>query len=173
MRVTENDMMLGRDWTGENLAGWWLSEKLDGVRGEWDGARLWTRGGRVLEVPPHLKLPQGVALSGEIYLGRGTFDIVNTAVRLNRLESPVRFVVFDSPGDGTFEERIARAQAVWSDLSPHRKVRSNYEALRELAGVQSGGGEGLVAVRPGSAWAQGRSAHLLKVVNARVGCLAA
>ena len=33
------------------LADYWVSEKYDGVRGYWDGAQLWTRGGERINAP--------------------------------------------------------------------------------------------------------------------------
>ena len=44
-------MMHGRDWHGEDLAGWYLSEKLHGCRAYWDGAVLWSRGDLAIGIP--------------------------------------------------------------------------------------------------------------------------
>jgi DNA ligase-1 len=169
----ENDMQHGRDWMGEDLAGWLLSEKLDGVRAEWDGARLWTRSGRELAVPSAWQLPAGVALSGEIYAGRATFDRVNTAVRLNRLDASLRFIAFDAPGGGTWTQRMSRARAVWSDCVEIITCRSTDHALELLAQVQAVGGEGLVAVHPAATWRKGRTGALLKVKTALAAAMAA
>src|SRR3546814_18852055 len=34
-----------------DLSAYWISEKFDGVRGYWDGHRLWTRGGTPVRAP--------------------------------------------------------------------------------------------------------------------------
>ena len=72
--MDETQMMHGRDWSGQDLAGWWLSEKLHGCRAYWDGSLMWSRGGCVVAVPKHWKtsLPQ-IALDGEIWAGYGQF----------------------------------------------------------------------------------------------------
>lgn len=43
------DFMLLNNYTNQDVSGWVMSEKLDGVRGYWDGTRLFTRGGVVLQ----------------------------------------------------------------------------------------------------------------------------
>ena len=39
------DLMLLENYKDQNVIGWVMSEKLDGVRGYWDGKQLFTRGG--------------------------------------------------------------------------------------------------------------------------------
>ena len=39
------DFMLLETYKNQNVTGWVMSEKLDGVRGYWDGKQLFTRGG--------------------------------------------------------------------------------------------------------------------------------
>ena len=45
-----------------------MSEKYDGVRAIWDGEKMTTRGGRVVEIPPSFvkKLPKA-KLDGELW----------------------------------------------------------------------------------------------------------
>ena len=37
--MNERQMTLGQDYAGEDLSGWFLSEKFDGCRAYWDGAQ--------------------------------------------------------------------------------------------------------------------------------------
>ncbi|HEY9541394.1 MAG TPA: DNA ligase, partial [Luteimonas sp.] len=87
---------------------YWVSEKLDGVRGRWDGHALWTRGGHRVHAPAWFT--EGwppVPMDGELWLGRGRFEDTSGTVRAGDANDPawrrMRFMVFDLPGDpGTF-----------------------------------------------------------------------
>ena len=92
--------------------GWWVSEKYDGLRGYWDGRKLWSRKGNAIAAPEYFlaELPQDIALDGELWMGRGKFEETIGAV-LSQVPDErwkrVRFMVFDAPGaKGTFEERV-------------------------------------------------------------------
>lgn len=64
--MDETGMMHGQDWRGEDLAGWYAAEKLDGCRAYWDGTTLWSRGGLAIKAPAEVLvgLPPGFALDG-------------------------------------------------------------------------------------------------------------
>ena len=44
-------VLLAKTWAGTDPAGWWLSEKLDGVRAVWDCRQLRTRTGQTIHAP--------------------------------------------------------------------------------------------------------------------------
>lgn len=62
--------MLGNEWNLDNdPAGWWMSEKYDGIRAYWDGKDFWSRSGRTMPVVPDSfkkGLPD-VGLDGELW----------------------------------------------------------------------------------------------------------
>ena len=39
------ELMLLQDWEGQEVSGWLMSEKMDGVRAYWDGKKLISRNG--------------------------------------------------------------------------------------------------------------------------------
>ena len=86
--------------------GWWASEKWDGIRALWDGEKMISRGSGLGKpkvytyVPEWFKniLPPGVALDGEIWIGRGYFQKTS---RLSTLK----------PGKSYTEEQINN---IWS-----------------------------------------------------------
>ncbi|MBS3779116.1 MAG: hypothetical protein KGY41_01840 [Desulfovermiculus sp.] len=46
------DLQQYKNYTGnEDISGWYMSEKLDGIRGYWDGENLLTRSGRTIHAP--------------------------------------------------------------------------------------------------------------------------
>ena len=96
---------------GVPLAEYWVSEKLDGVRGYWDGARLWTRGGEPIFAPAWFTAGwPALALDGELWAGRGQFAHAVSTVRQQQPDDAawrrMRFMVFDLPAHGgSFDQR--------------------------------------------------------------------
>ena len=88
--------------TGIDPAGWLVSEKLDGVRGLWDGGALVFRSGLPIAAPAWFthRLPSGVRLDGELWLARGQFEavsgVVRKAVPVDAEWRAVRYQLFDT-----------------------------------------------------------------------------
>lgn len=169
-------LLLAESWdNAADLSDWWMSEKLDGVRAYWDGKQFLSRQGNLYRAPEWFieGLPP-VPLDGELWIDRKKFQRTVSIVRRqdkNDLWNEVRFLAFDAPAAaGGFEERMAFLKdalagdaAKFARQHPHERCR-NLEALRaELARVEALGGEGLMLRQPGSKYAAGRSATLLKV----------
>jgi DNA ligase-1 len=162
-------MQHGRPWRGEDVRGWFATEKLDGGRGYWDGARMWSRSGRVIPIPQEWskRLPK-IALDGEIFAGRGNWETTVAAVVRNQWTPEVVFMVFDAPGiEGCWSKRIATAT---------RKLRCNFaaavpfETVHDLMHVslmfrrvRAERGEGLILRRPRIPYNTERTADVLKI----------
>lgn len=161
---------------GVNLDDYWVSEKFDGVRGYWDGAKLLTRGGERVNAPPWFTAgwPR-VALDGELWAGRGQFP---KAVSTARQQTPndeawrgMRFMVFDLPAHGgPFTERIvalngviSRIKQPWVQAVPQSKVAGHPVLLALLDKTVQDGGEGLMLHRGTSLYQGLRNDDLLKV----------
>ncbi len=169
-------VLLAERWDNvADLTGWWLSEKLDGVRAYWDGHQFLSRLGNRYHAPDWFTagLP-GVPLDGELWLDRKAFQRTVAVVRRQDktdLWKEVRFVVFDAPAQGgPFEERLAFCREVieknrppYAVAHPHEVCKGVAHLRAELARVEALGGEGLMLRKPGSAYVVGRSATLLKV----------
>ncbi len=173
------DVLLAKPWTGQDPAGWWMSEKLDGVRAVWNGTAFYSRNGNVFRAPEWFaKLMPNASLDGELFIGRGEFQSTVSIVRTQSEDkgwNRIRFHAFDLYPDkpkiaaATFEQRQkALAAIVAGHGSPLVHV---YQALCQGAahltafvdGVVAGGGEGAMLRAPGSLYEQRRSATLLKV----------
>lgn len=176
VKSTAPPLLLAHSWTGaEDVIGWWMSEKLDGVRAYWNGEAFVSRLGNVYAAPPWFtaQLPRQV-LDGELWGGRKRFQRTVSIVRRQdegREWEEIRFVVFDAPElAAPFEERLAQldtwlAPGVSPYASPLAQARCEDRAHldRELDRVEALGGEGLMLRRPGSRYEVGRSYSLLKV----------
>lgn len=161
---------------GTDLSAYWLSEKYDGVRGYWDGQRLLTRGGTVLQAPTWFTAGwPDQPMDGELWSGRGQFETTVSTVRQQTPDDKawrqVRFMVFDLPAHpGTFTERIAAYQALVNDIDQpwvvavaQERVASHAELGRRLDRIVRSGGEGLMLHRGDALYRASRSDDLLKV----------
>jgi DNA ligase-1 len=169
-------LLLAESWdNATDLANWWMSEKLDGVRAYWDGKQFLSRQGNIYHAPDWFVegLPS-VPLDGELWIDRKKFQRTVSIVRRqdkNDLWNEVRFLIFDAPAAaGGFEERLAflkealaKGAAKFARQHAHERCKS-LDALRaELARIETLGGEGLMLRQPGSKYVAGRSSTLLKV----------
>lgn len=153
---------------------YWVSEKLDGVRGHWDGKALWTRNGSRIHAPAWFTRGwPTTALDGELWIDRNRFDDVSAIVRSATPEDAawqdVNFMVFDLPDHGgTFDQRVQAMREIrdysipW--LQPIRQFRlGNREALdRRLESLVAAGAEGLMLHHGAASYRSGRSQDLLK-----------
>jgi DNA ligase 1 len=169
-------LLLAESWdNAADLSGWWMSEKLDGVRAYWDGKQFLSRQGNIYYAPDWFieGLPS-VPLDGELWIDRKKFQRTVSIVRRqdkNDLWKEVRFLIFDAPSaNGGFEERLAflknalaGAASKFAREHVHERCKS-LDALRaELKRIEALGGEGLMLRQPGSKYVAGRSSTLLKV----------
>ncbi len=173
-------LLLAQSWANDtDLSGWWMSEKLDGVRAYWTGKELLSRLGNLLHAPDWFVagLPD-VPLDGELWIARKAFQRTVSVVRRQDktdLWKEVTFVVFDAPGlPADFEERVAfvtdhlgRHESPYVRAHEHEVCRGIDHLRQELSRVESLGGEGLMMRRPKSRYEAGRSATLLKVKTFR------
>ena len=166
--ILEKQMTLGRDWEfGDKLNGWLLSEKLDDVRAYWDGWRCWTRGGKLIQLPNFILcgLPEGFALDGGIFAGRGNFRVASNAVRFNHWTEACRYVAYDAPNaTGTLPERITEARRNYQKVIGFTPFISIRETNGMLADIQGENGEGIVARNPNVPfYERGRTGNLIKI----------
>lgn len=173
-------LLLAQRWESDvDLEGWWMSEKLDGVRAWWDGKVFLSRLGNVYHAPDWFlaALPE-IPLDGELWGGRGKFQGTVSIVRRqdrSDLWKEISFVVFDAPkAGGPFEARmdlltrcLGERRAPHARAHEHQVCRGIDHLREELARVESLGGEGLMLRKPGSLYEVGRSATLLKVKSFR------
>ncbi len=170
------DLMLPQVY-GEDtdITGWLVSEKLDGVRGYWDGKRLLSKNGIPFRPPAvFIRNFPAFALEGEIWGGRGTFEKTISVVKKQKPTDgwlDLQFAIFDVPGGGGgFVQRLEKAKGWFTEnhsdyafVIPQQSVRNKEELFKELRRVEGLGGEGLVVRKPEALYAVGRSSDILKV----------
>ena len=160
-----------------DVSGWLMSEKLDGVRGYWDGRQLLTKNGNRLYPPEGFirDLPP-FPLEGELWGGRGSFEKTVAIVKQRQPHSgwqQVKFAVFDVPqAGGGFSARIELARdwfiahpSDYAFVIPQLPVYDQPQLEQELLRIEALGGEGLMVRKPDALYAAGRSIEILKVKN--------
>jgi len=170
-------LMLATEYhDGIEVADYYVSEKLDGVRGHWDGRALWTRGGNRIEAPEWFTAgwPR-VPMDGELWIGRGRFEEASGIARTLDGDHPgwreLRFMVFDLPAhEGTFERRLAAMRAMlaaanvaWLRPVDQTRVADEAQLQARMRAVVAAGGEGLMLHHRDSRYRAGRSAGVLKL----------
>ena len=160
---------------GIEVADYYVSEKLDGVRGHWDGHRLYTRSGLAIDPPAWFTAGwPAQPMDGELWLGRGRFDDASALVRSGNANDVAwrraRFMVFDLPADpGPFAARVRHMRALLDhsrNARLHRIPQFRVHDARELDAwlerIVAAGGEGLVLHHRHAHYRAGRSEDLLK-----------
>jgi DNA ligase 1 len=161
---------------GMPLQDYWVSEKLDGVRGFWDGKQLLTRGGERIAAPAWFTSGwPATPLDGELWAGRGQFSHAVSTVRQQAPDDAawrrMYFMVFDLPAHGgTFSERIpalngvvSRMDQPWVQAVAQHKVAGPAALQALLTKTVKLGGEGLMLHRGTSLYQALRNDDLLKL----------
>jgi DNA ligase-1 len=163
-----------------DITEYFISEKLDGIRGYWDGEKLFTRSGHVIHSPIWFTQhwPKSY-IDGELWSNRSEFEKISSCVRKNKPDQQVqtscwrkiRFMAFDLPQHlGTFSQRVKQMkQLVYKTNSPYlsvikqEKTASTILLHQQLAHVVSQGGEGLMLHHQDAYYKTGRSNALMKL----------
>lgn len=172
-----------------DIRGWWVSEKLDGVRAVWNGTHLVSRAGNAFDAPDWFtaQLPtDGTLLDGELFTARKQFNTTVSIVRSAADErwSQVQYLVFDAPSvEGPFEDRMAWLAGRYGGVGcvdepalltpecpggkvgvvPHTRAVDQDQVDRLLREIDALGGEGLMLREPESPYRAGRQKSLLKL----------
>lgn len=170
-------LLLAHTYEDQDITGFWMSEKLDGVRAYWDGKQFLSRLGNIYHAPDWFTagLPS-FPLDGELWMGRKMFQqCVSVVRRQDKSEHwrKIKFLVFDVPDmhlttAQPFETRLQKVYESVSGLPyaephPHILCKGTDHLKDELGRVEALGGEGLMLRQPGSLYVAGRSTTLLKV----------
>jgi DNA ligase 1 len=168
--------------------GWYLSEKFDGFRAIWDGKDFRSRTNKVFNAPGWFKLwmPPGIALDGELFLGRCNFEscaLMNRKIPRDEEWVNVKYQIFDAPNHpGIFEERYQFLKDTIKNrcncknlidikykincplrLTKQTKINSESEMDGIFKTLVKEGAEGIMLRAPNSPYETKRSSHLLKV----------
>ncbi len=159
----------------KEVVGWVMSEKLDGIRGFWNGQELLTRGGKKLNPPAWFtqNYPP-FAIDGELWTKRGDFENISSIVRTKRTNLRWRQIthqIFEVPNQsgGLLQRLAVLADYLQATPIAHLHIIKqtpiiNKQQLQDfLAEVTGHKGEGVVVRDPNTAYKTGRLTSALKV----------
>ena len=169
------DLMLLEEWKDQNVSGWLMSEKMDGVRAYWDGQKLISRGGVVFAAPTWFT--EGFppfAVGGEWWSKRGGFSKIVSVVKKQEPHEgwkEIAFYAFDVPLEsGGLVQRLVKLeyylklnQADYLHIAKQVTCKDNDDLQRFLSEVEQGGGEGVVVRNPDAKYVAKRDPNALKV----------
>lgn len=180
---TPMPLLLAHPWNPEkiNPKGYWMSQKLDGIRAYWNGAQFLSRLGNPFDVPQSIvdSMPSDLILDGELYTRPKDFSNIVSIVKTMGLDlkawEPVKYHVFDilTPTAKTkpFEQRLQllkddkRLQEhSFIKLVAHEPCQGQEHLMKQMKMiVEQQNGEGVMLREPGSMYVEKRSKTLLKV----------
>ncbi len=170
-------LMSASTWQdGPDVARFWVSEKLDGVRAHWDGQQLWTRTGSLIHAPHWFTRSwPSQPMDGELWIGRERFDATSAIIRSNQAADEdwrqLRFMAFDLPAHvGTFSQRLQALELlIRQGDNPHLGLIEQHRFAdtdslhRHLRSVVAAGGEGVMLHHEDNRYLPGRSTGLFKL----------
>lgn len=170
------DLLLLKEYVaGQNVDGWLMSEKLDGVRAYWNGKQLMSRNGNPFAVPDWFTedFPP-FELDGELWLGRHQFEQTVSIVSTQTAHKGWRgltFQIFELPNQaGGLLARLnilniylKQFPAPYLRIIEQVEVSDDSQLQAELQRVLALNGEGLVVRNPKNLYQTGRSNEALKV----------
>lgn len=159
-----------------NVTDYWISEKLDGVRGYWNGKTLVTRQGNKILTPSWFTQHwPNIALDGELWTHRGDFENIISCIKRkgpnNTCWKNIKLMVFDLPNyQGRFDQRVAAMKTLLdSPPSPYLgmitqfKLQNKKQLYKSLDDTVLLGGEGLMLHHHNALYQQGRTRNIMKL----------
>ena len=159
----------------QDVTGWLMSEKLDGIRAIWDGRTLTTRKGNPIAAPDwFIKSLPPFAIDGELWTHRNDFETISSIVRTQTPDKrwkSISYNIFEVPNQpGSLLARLSvlkhflnKHPSKFLKVIPQTTVNSSEQLQTELNRVTALGGEGLVVRKPATLYQTGRSSGALKV----------
>jgi DNA ligase-1 len=160
----------------DEISAYWVSEKLDGVRGYWDGEQLMTRNGNIIIAPDWFTQDwPAINMEGELWSQRGLFEEISGCVRQKSVKNEcwknLKLMIFDLPTQkGDFSARVQMMLSLTKQsTSPYLKMikqvklTSKQQLFSLLDNTVNAGGEGLMLHKGSASYHLGRTANLLKL----------
>lgn len=168
------DLMLLESYKNQNVQDWTMSEKLDGVRGYWDGKQLYSRQGLALTPPDYFiqDFPP-FAIDGELFSQRNQFEMISSITRSQQDKGwyHLKLYVFDVPNaQGNLFQRLAQLKdylaqhpTPYIQIIEQIPIQNWQQVKQKLREIESLGGEGLVLRNPEAPYERKRSKQILKL----------
>ncbi len=164
-------LLLLKEYKDQNISGWVMSEKLDGIRAYWDGENLISRGGKIIHCPKWFtKGYPTFEVDGELWSKRGDFEHISSIVRDKKpgLEwREIKHYIFEAPhAKGNLTVRLNKVKPYENRqliIIPQIKIHDKNHLKAFLKEIEQKGGEGVVVRDPSAPYIDKRTSKALKV----------
>ncbi len=164
-------LLLLKTYKDQNITGWVMSEKLDGVRAYWNGKELLSRNGTKIYAPKWFtKDYPPFEIDGELWTKRGDFENIVSIVRdktPSKEWKTVKHYIFEVPNaKGGLFERLAKVkpyESKYIKIIEQIKVNNKEHLETFLKEIESEKAEGVVVRDPNAPYINKRTAKVLKV----------
>ena len=169
--ASKPNLLLLETYKDQNISGWVMSEKLDGIRAYWDGKNLISRGGKIINPPKwFIKNYPPFEVDGELWSKRGDFENISSIVR-DKIPSEnwkqISHYIFEVPNaKGGLFNRLDKVKPYEND---HLKVleqifiKDKNDLKEFLKSIENKKGEGVVVRDPNKPYIDKRTSSALKV----------
>lgn len=164
-----------KQYKNQDTKGWFMSEKLDGIRAYWNGKELLSKNGNRIHAPlSFTKNFPNFPLDGELWTKRDDFSNIQSIV-LDKIPSKqwnqITYNIFESPKSmGDFRDRLKKVKD-WFSENKNKNIiiikqivckdkKHLYSYLEEIIKLK---GEGLIVKNPNLPYIAKRSSNSLKV----------
>lgn len=164
-----------KQYINQDTKGWFMSEKLDGIRAYWNGRELLSKNGNRINAPlSFTKNFPNFPLDGELWTRRNDFENIQSIVldkKPSKQWEDITYNIFEAPkSTGDFRERLKKIKT-WFRNNKNKHVRvikhieckdkkHLYSYLKEVLRLN---GEGLIVKNPNLPYVAKRSENSLKV----------
>ena len=158
-----------------NVIGWYMSEKLDGIRAYWNGHNLLSKNGNIINAPKYFtKNFPTFSLDGELWTKRNDFENIQSIV-LDKKPSikwkEITYNIFEAPSiKGNFIQRLAYAKNHFTKSKnsyvkfiKQIKCKNSQYLDVFLEKIVLFKGEGVIIKKGNLTYQEGRSSNILKV----------
>ena len=159
----------------ENIKGWYMSEKLDGIRGYWNGKYFLSKNGNKIYAPKWFtKNFPSYELDGEFWSKRADFENIQSIIlddTPSKQWREISYHIFEAPNqDGDFTKRLENvknyfAKSRLNHVQIIKQIRCKDKSHLEkfMQKVIKQGGEGVIIKDASLLYFAGRSSNILKV----------
>lgn len=169
--ASKPDLLLLKTYKDQNITGWVMSEKLDGIRAYWDGTNLISRGGKIIHAPKwFIKDYPPFELDGELWTKRNDFENISSIVRDKIPKDDwiqVTHNIFEVPNakGGLFErlKLVIPYENEFIKIVPQIKIENKKYLKKFHDDLESLHAEGVVVRDPQSKYINKRTSKALKV----------
>jgi len=164
-------LLLLKTYKNQNIDGWLMSEKLDGVRAYWNGKNLISRGGKIINAPKwFIKDYPPFEIDGELWSKRGDFENISSIVR-DKIPTDkwreIKHYIFEVPNSkGNLSQRLSKVKPYSSKIIKvvsQIKIRDKKHLKKFLKEIENKNGEGVVVRNPNIGYINHRTNQALKV----------